>query len=397
MVHGDELRELAANRITAGQRELADAMRVLVARAAPEIAEALVHRPDETFLEPLLFAYFSEKEPGVELGQLLVGALPPSERPEAVEVRSDAAGRVYVPGIGYFATELPSASLLLELDGGGGHALSRVGRRVACAFEELLYVPGTRIEVARHQDPLLATRFLDTSLRRAEVEVDGHGERHLEHLSRALGLIRELCPSYHAELARTVRQVVVFRASDVNSFATVNAHGTVFLGAGPQDDEAFFFDELVHQCGHVVFNALTVRRRDFLAVEPSAELGTFAPDEQDGRTVYDAFHGLYTEHVMSSCMRTLDECGVLSGRLAHELFGRLSFITQKFAVDLANLSAQGIFTDLGREIYAYFAEDFRSLAADRPDLLATDMKNQPYTFSYDTFARDNAAQPGPGR
>jgi HEXXH motif-containing protein len=208
-------------------------------------------------------------------------------------------------------------------------------------------------------------------------------------VERALELIRANCPAYYAELARVTRQVVVFSHTDVNSFASINVHGTAFFNAGPEHDHVFFMDELVHQCGHVIFNALTVRRKDFLAIDPTTSLRAFAPREQDARTVYDALHGLYTEHVMSSCMRTLDEAGVLSGRQAHELFGRLSFITRKYRVDLRNLSADGMFTELGAVLYTYFQKAYDALVSERPELLATDMSGQPYNFSYELFAQHN--------
>jgi HEXXH motif-containing protein len=206
---------------------------------------------------------------------------------------------------------------------------------------------------------------------------------------RALAILAEHCPEYHAALVGVTRRIVVFEAADVNSFASINAHGAVFFNAGAEDDEVYFIDELVHQCGHVIFNAMTVRRRDFLAAAPSDPVYATAIADGDRRTVYDALHGLYTEHVMSSCMRTIEETGALSGRQAHELFGRLSFITRKHIVDLRHFGTGEALTELGQRMHRHFFDAYSKLVADRPELLATDMRGQPYNFDYRLFARKN--------
>src|SRR5207248_6391981 len=132
-----------------------------------------------------------------------------------------------------------------------------------------------------------------------------------------------------------------------------------------------------------------VQRKDFFIADPDSSLAAIAPEEHDRRTLYDAIHGLYTEHVMSGCMRTLDERRALSGRKSHELFGRLSFITRKYRVDLRNLSAGGVLSDLGQRMYGYFQTAYEDLVRARPELLTTDMNGQTYNFSYDLFARKN--------
>src|SRR5690349_5765134 len=90
---------LIERRVPAGQRELAHAMRMLIARAEPAIAEALADAGDDVFLEPLLFSYFASERAPIGLGQLLFGNVAPSARPDAVEVESDESGAFYLPGL----------------------------------------------------------------------------------------------------------------------------------------------------------------------------------------------------------------------------------------------------------------------------------------------------------
>jgi hypothetical protein len=327
------------------------------------------------------------------------GYVPPALRPDAIEVETDAHGRAFLPRVGYFSTEERCASLVLEWDRStGGFTLSRDDRRVPFRLEAPAVVPGTTIEVARYNEPLLATRFFDRSLRRVgdEVRIEGKVERHLPALVRALTLLSQFCPEYYEDVVTTTRRFVLFEHPAVNSFASLAAHGTAFFSVRAADEEPYFLDEVAHQCGHVIFYATTLRRKDFLAVDPTERLaptlgGDHEADEpgQETRTVYGAFHGLHTEYTMIHCLSAVERAGVFSGRRAHELFGRLAFIARKAKVDLATFGRSHFLTPLGAYVYRYFKGSFDELHRRRPDLFAADMRGQPYTFDYDVFAQAN--------
>lgn len=391
---------LIERRVPAGQRELAHAMRMLIARAEPAIAEALADAHDGVFLEPLLFSYFASERAPIGLGQLLFGHVAPSARPEAVEVESDESGAFYLSGLGTFATDRPNArALLVVAASDGGFVLEQEGERVAARFEPVAHIDGTTIELLTRMSPLLAQRFTDTAGRPAHAELDAELERRAGELARAFRWLEAVQPDYACLLRRVTRQVCVFRARDVNSFASINAHGTAFFNTAPLDrtsldDTVFFYDELAHQCGHIVFNAATVRRSDFLAVDPETPLASIAPEESDSRTIYDALHGLYTEHMMSAAMLALEQHALAQDpRQAHELRGRLSFILHKYCVDLANLAHARLFTPLGRALYDYLRTACLSVLRERPDLMALDMSGQPYNFDYQRFAACNPRRP----
>lgn len=395
-MNDDDFSRFHEERLVSGQRTLADAMRRLLKRSAPEIFGVVSDLDDAFFLEPALFTHFarSERDSVLGLGQILFGRLPPARRPEAIEVDSDRHGRVYLPGIGVLRTDQRAQTLLLIASSEG---LSlRAGRSsVGFALEPEDRLDGTAIELVRHEDPTLLTRFYDVHARPADAVIDGRAGPHRAQIERALALLSEHCPAYARDVARVTRRLVVFGAVDVNSFATINAHGAAFFNALDADAEPYFADELVHQCGHIIFNAVSVRRHDFLALDPELPLEQIAPRERSGRKLYDALHGLYTEDVMCACLRVLDERGVFTGRQAHELFGRLAFIARKFRIDLDNLSAPGVFTPLGRELYELWRQRCDRLARERPELWQADLRGQPYNFDAELFARNNPARSTP--
>lgn len=373
-------------RLEHGRLEMIESIRALVTRESPEIAAAMTSAGEDAFLEPHLFTYFLERDTPIGLPQLVIGSLPPSLRPSGVEVYTDFKGRAYVPKIGYFCTDERCASLVLSCHSQPpGYSLHRGDSAVAFSLEQpwsTAFVP-----LLRYDDPLLATRFVDIwGTLTSGTEVDGLGECQVSHISNAAQYLAVYCPEYYESLMRVTRGLVVFRQPMTNSFASLNSHGIAFFNVLHDQDEAFFVDEIVHQCGHIVFNSVTTRRADFIAIDPDGPLSALSGNLSDHRKIYDAFHGLFTEYMMSRTLRVLDEARVFSGRQAHEVFGRLSFIARKFKRDLGFYAAPGVFTPLGQEFYKHLVDTCDELQLRRRDLFVTDMTDQPYNFSYALFA-----------
>ena len=83
-----------------GQQKLVDTLRLLVFKTAPDLFDRLDFDDDESFLDPLLFAYFTDPAPAQPLAQLLYARIPPQHRPASIELRSDTNGRILLPGLG---------------------------------------------------------------------------------------------------------------------------------------------------------------------------------------------------------------------------------------------------------------------------------------------------------
>ncbi len=391
MIALNEFMQFHDEALAVGQRHLADAMRALLYKAAPDIFEYFADADDDVFLEPLLFAYFARQNSHITLQQILLGYVAADDQPELTEVYADANGIVYLPQIGYFATEVRSRTLALKNLGTSGWAIFDGDARVGHVFLDIWTIPGTNIEILCHCNPLLESVLLESTANAADfrpLAPDQIGKQ-IPHIERALAVIRAQWPEYYDALCRTVRQIVMFESKSLNSCAAVATHGVALFNIGEAVDEVYFIDELLHQGGHVVFNAITVQRRDFLTGDPDSPMV-----EADGfahrRSVYTVLHGAYTEFAMMEGMRRCEENCLLSGRKAHELVGRLSCISQKAAIDLEHLRRVDAFTEKGDWLYGALASGFERTRMARPDLLSRyDMSNQPYNFSYEQFARLN--------
>src|SRR5438045_4073317 len=131
--------------LTAGQSQLADRTRTLLSKLAPGVAERLDFGDDETFLEPLLFAYFIDPDPVVELEQILFGYLPESARPAEIPVYADRFGVIELPRIGYLRTN--AANRRLRLFWNGSARLQDGDEVMHYMHQPALGVSGTSIEV----------------------------------------------------------------------------------------------------------------------------------------------------------------------------------------------------------------------------------------------------------
>lgn len=379
-------------RFAEGQLELADAMRTLVARDDADVYEALAEAGDDAFLEPLLFARYFAKPPRLDLPQIAFGHVPPESRPCELPVTTDAEGRVYLPRIGHLVTSLPERQLTACWD---PHAravwLQDDGAPVPHELRSSPHVPGSAIEVLWESNPLLDQTFMNVEGVYVTGPFPSTGPLHESSIAHALALIAAHEPEYSGLLHQATRQVFAFDFPGVNSFATLNAHGVVYFNAGPKEDVVYFVDELVHQCGHVIFNAMTVRRREFFLVDPDRRIADLRPEvaRHEERSLYTVLHGLYTERAMVRCLRKLDELGVFRGRRAHELRGRLAFILSKMRIDVDNVGHPGLFTPLGEDLVETFRATLRDAERERGDLLGHVLRGQPYNFDYARYARDN--------
>lgn len=379
----DVFMTFCVRKIREGERRLAHAARILIGRAAPELARALSDVDDEQLLHPLLFAYFSRPTPDGALLPLLFSLLPIEARPEVMALRTDETGRFYLPGVGYFHTAPGFVRLRWERATDRYRIEDQRGAALAHRFEPPLTLRG--FELLRYSQPLLAPLCFDAAGRPSPVEIETTARRHAEQLDSALALLAAHDAALYGELSRAVRLLVAFQSDRVNSFAALGAHGATFFSADAASTEVFFLDDLVHQGCHVLFNAMTARRADFLRADPDRRVDTLTGRGPDARTVYGALHGIFGEYHMCRVLARVEQAAAPRSRARHELLGRLAFIARKYVQDTHNLD-HDIYTDEGRYCFETLKQAGRQLLLERPELFSLDLGEQGYVFDYARFA-----------
>lgn len=377
--------------IDEGQDQLADTIKTLLYRTSPALFDLLSFYDEETFLEPQLFAYFTLKQPQIKLMQIVFGYIKNDLKPEIISVFADEGGVIEMPNIGYFVTDATNRELTLYWNSGPETCVFKDGdNTVAYKFNDIIRVAGTPIQVCQFNNPLLERFYMNEVGEAVSIEVARITRKHLRHLDTALEIIKSVNTHCYEDILKVTRKVLVFKGQQPNSFATISAHGTAFLNADEEHDEVFFIEDLIHQCGHVMFSALTLDKKEFLKLDADTPLNVFTGNDRETRTVYSAFHGIFTEALMSLCLNSCYEKEVFVGSRRHELLGRLAYILKRFNCDLRDIGHFEMFTEKGRMLYCWLAQIFNDISRRRMDiLLKLDTSNQPYNFSYVKFLELN--------
>jgi hypothetical protein len=384
------LSSFLAVKLEEGQEEFARIIRALTSRANPELLHSLNVSDDAIFLEPLLFAYFNTSSSRVSLDQILYGYIDDDLKPPSIEVFADEDGITYLPNVGYFETKLRNRSLELIWD--RDHRLYQFAVEqtpVEFSFKPIRVVEGTSIELCQFRPPLLGHLFGD-AVSNSEIEERLVSEKQIHGLNRAIQIVAKRYPFYFEHILKVTRKILVYNSRRPYSFASVSAHGMAFLNAHNRDDEIVFLEDIVHQCGHIIFSAMTLEKQEYFQVDPETPLSEFTHANEDETSVYGAFHGLFTQANINRCLLDCYQNSEFSGRQLHELLGRLSDDMKRFKSALYLLAHREIYTELGWLLFHEFKQLFEKLERESHALVNSfDTSNQPYIFDYDKFQKLN--------
>ncbi len=385
------LSEFAAALIE-GQQRLADAMRRFVVTARPDLAARLPFGEDAVFLDPLLFSYFTATNPAASLDQLLWARIAPDARPDHIPIRTCPEGTAELPGIGVLRTNRAGAEVTL---GQRGDLYDDAGP-LAYVLDSERCVPGTGVVLDGRISPLVGSLFARDGVA-VPVRADIAPTR-VRDLAKAFRLLAELYPDYDAVVRATTRRVVLFTSEESNSFAAVRAHGCVFLNTAYGRGPVFHFEDLLHQCGHVAFAAMTLDPSRVLTVPAGTLLGGEVDASGEPRTAYVVLHAVVTERFMAEGLLRAVAAGAVRGEQWQEARGRLSYILARYVADLTSLSAARVLATDGSTLGTQLAADLRRLlAAARPYVAGLDLSGQPYNFSYSAFRAKNLKSDGRAR
>jgi hypothetical protein len=247
---------------------------------------------------------------------------------------------IYVPNKGYFSCKQKKA--------------------------ELRFIEGTHIELLDYHQSLIDYVFFDSfkAKRYPDVFILGKAlnDLHLEKITFALSLIKKHLVEHFSLIHCHCSMIVLFSTnpSITNSFATINAHGAVFLNVYQEEcSEIFFVDDIAHQTGHVILTATTANRKGSFIIDETLQLSILLNDVTEYRSFYTLFHALYTYYTITLCLDKILKSKVLSIAMEKEAIGRIGFYMLKFEADLQQFnkvimhftSIEFALTFLGIEIF----------------------------------------------
>lgn len=169
-------------------------------------------------------------------------------------------------------------------------------------------------------------------------------------------------------------------------------HGTAYFNTENKiQTPVFFIDDIAHQCGHIIFNVLTLDTPKYLKVPKDHSLKNYSTNPGEMRGAYGAFHGLFTYTcILDALDEVLQSQYFTDKNLRFEALGRIGFYLHKFYLDLKLMNNPEILTDAGLDFHRQFNEGFQEiLARYKKEIQGFDYSNQPYTFQYDRFKESN--------
>ena len=391
MLSHELVQELAVL-VREGQAELAATVRGLLYQRAPLLMEMLDIEDDGLFLEPALFAWLTARREDIELEQLLYAYLPEAARPSRLWLMADAAGAAHLPRLGSLAGLPPLQRSEVWRQGAALDWTRAEAPSRPLSVTPARFAAAGALEFTHVMDPLLPPLFSECARPHEAAIASDEAAAAQTRFNHALSVMRQVRPDIYRLLGIANRRVQIYRAEAPNSFASLSMHGAAFFNLLERPGTVFFLDDFAHQGGHVVFNAATLEQRRFLNIDPKRRLCELIAGSDDERSLYSAFHGLFTYSLIVSVLLASLRRGVFEGVQLHELRGRLGFYLLKFQRDLQSLARPAWYCAEGVHLYRGFRDCFEGVvAACAEELRELDYSNQPYVFHYGRFSELNPA------
>ncbi len=380
-----------------GQGTFCDLIKMALYQEDETIFERLDFENDALYMEPMLFGYCTQKEQDPIKDQLLFGTYTAVERPAQFRVQSNQRGIVYLPSYAYLHTNLPSTDMMVHYNVEQDKILlEKDGIPVAYKLEALRYLKQLpEVELTSCIDVYSEQLFYSwPKVEQGAINdlLNGEGvmlDAFQPAIEKALLLLQTYFPEEFELYRLTTRKIILFALPELRNFATRQAHGTIYLNVTAQSNTTFFLEELIHQCSHTVFNAVTCETQAFFKVDYNKTVGELLGNS-DYRTLYSALHGIYTTGQLVHLFLQLLKADLnWSPRLVHELQGRLAINKMRHNIGLEKVDAEEVFTPQGRAIFEHYYQQLDQNIRNNASFFDYDMSRHPVVFDYAKFRADN--------
>lgn len=387
----------AKEQLEEGQGALCDIIKTVLYEEDETIFERLDFYKDRIFLEPMLFTYCVKKELKKLKEQILFGYYLPKDRPKQLKVYTNKKGVVYLANYGLLKTKEQDAELLLEYNAAKDSLMLKKDH-VLLPFEQkkLQYLNAVpTIELTSSIDlcsmqvfyefPRVDKALIDEVLTGEQVNIATYQPA----LEEAWTILKDFFPQEFEKYTAVTHKIVLFSCPQLRNFATKESHGTIYLNVDENSTVGFFLEELIHQCSHVVFNAMTCATEDLFLVDYNRTVGEFAGN-YDRRTLYSALHGIYTTgQIVSLLLDLVKACPPLEEETLYEIIGRIAINKKRHNIGLEKVPLEEVFTPKGQALFLLYYKQLDKNIQQNPSFFDYDLKEHPIVFNYQKFKDDN--------
>ncbi|WP_435261389.1 hypothetical protein [Tenacibaculum sp. nBUS_03] len=348
--------------------KIVETLKLLVFKEIRTLFEKLDFDNDATFLEPLLFSYFNSKKDNSFskeiLEQILQGYFISNETVKLSQNIFNKKGIAYIPEKGYFkkGSKNIDSAILKQGD----------------------------FEIIKEVHPIQEKYFIEFS--RGHVENDNPKHKsvwkdHYKELFEAIEIIKEYLPEFYQELIFANKKIYLHDNPKILNFTSIETLGMLYFYVLGNKNIIYFIEELIHQGSHNYLYYVVHNRKDFFKIDvDNLVMKNFTLQEWDYRTIYGAFHGLFTVSQRVKYFDRLLMKKIFSGREKHELLGRLTDQFSRFRTGLELLNLEDIYTDKGLKFYKKLDNECATILKKYNFLQKEfDLSNREVDFRYSDF------------
>ena len=383
--------EASLSEIENGKCQLADNSKTWLYNENPDWFDIIDFENDKAFLEPLLFYYFRrlilKEKPVTTLEQIFYGYTPIQNRTKRVKVITDVDGTIYLPNYGYLNTHTQGIKEM-EIFQTDSSSNDWICENKVLSLIPIKYIKDNSFSII---SPYKTDIFREKGVVFIE-DIEQSTNKAECSLIKTLNCMEHNDSDFYAAIQKTTSEYCIFNSTNFESFTALHHFGTAFLNLAGQDQtEAFYIDDIAHQSGHTIFYTLTHEFEKFLKPHRLTLLNEFTQKDKDERSVYGAFHGLFTyTTILHNLHNAVSNQWFKSSLIQEELLARMGFYYDKFEKDLVFQGDDRILTKEGWRYYEMFYTGFFAIKKEYHHIIKYfDYSNQDYNFNFEKFQQVN--------
>jgi len=353
------------------QIDIINTLKVLIYKESPQIFEKLNFDDDIIYMEPLLFSYFNSKKDNLFSQEILTEILQGNfKKEEEIQIKHsyNKNGIAYIPQIGYFSKGV-----------------------------EIVYEPILRngdFEIVKEIHPTQEKYFVEFYKGHIVNQNPEHNtlwKAHHEELFKAIDIVKKHLPEFYQQLAFANKKIYLHDNPKILNFTSVETLGMLYFYVIGDNNLVYFIEELIHQGSHNYLYYVVHNRKEYFKIDvDNLIMRDFTKQEWDYRTIYGAFHGLFTVTQRVECFDKLLSQKVFSGTEKHELLGRLTDQFSRFRTGLELLNFHQVYAEKGLELYNMLETKCKSILKKYAKLEDEfDLSNRDLDFRYNDFCKLN--------
>jgi hypothetical protein len=370
--------------------KVVDTLKGALYRKDNEIFNKLDFYDEEIFSEPLLFSCINSNY-DTWIDTIVFGLTKKTQDSIHIESLVLQNDMIYIPKVGYFKlANYHQSKVKVKYDKEKIEILDLDNNPISYEFTPLIRnKDGLEFLICNH--PLLENLFVNLDGKVIEVSVtDELYAKNIDYFNSALEIIKNVYPEYYNLVIKYIKKVVFYKG-DSNSFATIQAHGIAFFSVKDNYDEIFFLDNILHQCAHVFFNALTFDKSELFTIPHTSLFSVFTGDESDKKEVlYERFHGLFTQAIINICLEDCIQNELYHGEQHFKLIGRFALNMSRFSDAVEKFDIPENYKAEGLKWFSFFQNTQQRITQKNSAILEKyNITDQPYVFDYKTFKEAN--------